>query len=48
MPEAMWVLEVAEFGPLVVAIDSHGGNLYAKVAADVEKNKRQIYEKYRL
>jgi fumarate hydratase subunit beta len=45
MPEAMWILEVEEFGPLVVAIDSHGGNLYADVAAKVEANKRLIYEK---
>jgi len=27
-PEAAWVLEVREFGPLVVAIDTHGGDLY--------------------
>lgn len=28
-PEAMWVLEVKNFGPLVVAIDLHGKNLYS-------------------
>ncbi len=28
MPEAVWVLEVAEFGPLVVAMDSSGKSLY--------------------
>jgi tartrate/fumarate subfamily iron-sulfur-dependent hydro-lyase beta chain len=28
--EALWVLRVKEFGPLVVAIDLHGGNLYLK------------------
>ena len=27
-PEAAWVLEVHEFGPLVVGIDTHGGDLY--------------------
>jgi tartrate dehydratase beta subunit/fumarate hydratase class I family protein len=32
MPEAMWVLEVLEFGPLILAIDSNGGDLYARVA----------------
>jgi tartrate/fumarate subfamily iron-sulfur-dependent hydro-lyase beta chain len=48
MPEAMWVLEVEEFGPLVVAIDSHGGNLFAEVAAKVEANKQLIYQKYDL
>ncbi len=45
MPEAMWVLEVREFGPLIVAIDSLGGNLYSQVAADVDKCQRQIHEK---
>jgi tartrate/fumarate subfamily iron-sulfur-dependent hydro-lyase beta chain len=28
--EALWVLRVEGFGPLVVAIDLHGGNLYLK------------------
>ncbi|MEW6593011.1 MAG: FumA C-terminus/TtdB family hydratase beta subunit [Candidatus Hadarchaeota archaeon] len=28
--EAMWVLQVEEFGPLVVAIDTHGKNLYLR------------------
>jgi fumarate hydratase subunit beta len=45
MPEAMWILEVQEFGPLVVAIDSHGKNLFADVSAKVEENKQKIYGK---
>jgi tartrate/fumarate subfamily iron-sulfur-dependent hydro-lyase beta chain len=28
MPEAVWILEVKEFGPLVVAMDSTGRSLY--------------------
>jgi len=28
MPEAVWILEVKEFGPLVVAMDSIGQSLY--------------------
>jgi tartrate dehydratase beta subunit/fumarate hydratase class I family protein len=28
--EALWVLYVRNFGPLVVAIDLHGGNLYLR------------------
>ncbi|MFN4132782.1 MAG: FumA C-terminus/TtdB family hydratase beta subunit [Candidatus Hadarchaeales archaeon] len=28
--EAVWVLRVKDFGPLVVAVDLHGGNLYSK------------------
>ncbi len=38
MPEALWQLEVEEFGPLVVAIDSQGRNLFADVAARAEAN----------
>jgi len=30
MPEAIWVLEVKEFGPLVVAMDSTGQSLYRR------------------
>src|SRR3972149_1218032 len=32
VPEALWVFEVEEFGPLIVAIDSHGNNLFMDVA----------------
>jgi fumarate hydratase subunit beta len=45
MPEAMWVLDVEEFGPLTVAIDAHGNNLFADVAKKVEDGKHNIYEK---
>jgi tartrate/fumarate subfamily iron-sulfur-dependent hydro-lyase beta chain len=45
MPEAMWVLEVEEFGPLVVAVDSHGNNLFRDIAEKVEKNRKRIYRK---
>jgi fumarate hydratase subunit beta len=42
MPEAMWILEVEDFGPLVVAIDSFGKNLYRDVAEKVEQNRKRI------
>lgn len=45
MPEAMWILEVEEFGPLTVAIDSHGNNLFADVKEKVEENRQKIYQK---
>jgi fumarate hydratase subunit beta len=45
MPEAMWILKVELFGPLVVAIDSQGNNLFADVAQKVEANKQEIYRK---
>lgn len=44
MPEAMWVFEVKDFGPLTVAIDSHGNNLFDEVMNKVEKNRDKIYE----
>ena len=30
MPEAAWIFKVKEFGPLVVAIDSHGNSIYRR------------------
>jgi fumarate hydratase subunit beta len=48
MPEAMWILEVKEFGPLVVAIDAHGHNLFMDVAEKVEENRQRIYQKFGL
>jgi len=45
MPEAMWVFEVEDFGPLVVAIDSHGHSLFRDVAAKSEQNRKRAYRK---
>jgi len=44
-PEAMWIFEVEEFGPLAVAIDSHGNNIFMDIAKKVEENKQKIYQK---
>ena len=30
-PESLWKFRVRDFGPLLVAMDSHGGNLYTQV-----------------
>ncbi len=44
IPEAMWVLEVEDFGPLVVTIDSTGRNLYAELMAEAKKRlEEEIY-----
>jgi len=45
MPEALWILEVEEFGPLTVAIDAHGKNLFDEVGKRVEAVRSKIYEK---
>jgi fumarate hydratase subunit beta len=44
MPEALWVFEVEEFGPLTVAIDSHGSNLFEEVKKKAEEARIKIYE----
>jgi fumarate hydratase subunit beta len=44
-PEALWIFEVEDFGPLTVAIDSHGNNLFMDVAKAVEENRKKIYQK---
>lgn len=38
MPETLWKCRVKEFGPLIVSIDTHGGNLF-------EQNKVMFNEK---
>jgi fumarate hydratase subunit beta len=48
MPEAVWVLEVEEFGPLVVAIDSCGGNLFRDVATKAEQNRQRVFREFGL
>lgn len=37
MPEAVWVLRVEEFGPLIVGIDSKGRDIFAEVREKAEK-----------
>jgi fumarate hydratase subunit beta len=45
MPEAMWVLEVEDFGPITVAIDAHGNNLFEDIQTKVDEEKLKIYKK---
>ncbi len=42
MPEAVWVFEVKDFGPCIVAIDAHGSSLYEEVAKRVEENFKKL------
>jgi fumarate hydratase subunit beta len=37
MPEAVWVLRVQEFGPLIVGIDAKGKDIFAEVREKAEK-----------
>jgi fumarate hydratase subunit beta len=45
VPEALWVFEVEDFGPLAVSIDSYGNNLFEDIKKQVEENKQKIYTK---
>src|SRR5262245_52312282 len=41
-PESLWKFRVKGFGPLLVAMDSHGGNLYAKVGASAQAKRAAV------
>uniref|UniRef100_A0A7C4H8J6 Fumarate hydratase n=1 Tax=Staphylothermus marinus TaxID=2280 RepID=A0A7C4H8J6_STAMA len=45
IPEALWVLKVRDFGPLLVAIDSHGRNLIQEVIENAMKKRNDILMK---
>lgn len=38
MPEALWVFEGDDFGPLMVSIDANGNSLFADIEKEVQKN----------
>ena len=42
MPECLWVYETRDFGPLIVTIDTHGGNLTADIGKKVNANRDRI------
>jgi L(+)-tartrate dehydratase beta subunit len=41
-PESLWKFRVRDFGPLLVAMDSHGGSLYDVVREDVDARRAQV------
>jgi L(+)-tartrate dehydratase beta subunit len=41
-PESLWRFKIKDFGPLLVAMDSHGGSIYQEVRADVARNKEAV------
>ena len=45
MPECLWQFRVRDLGPLTVAMDSHGGNLYADVQAEAQRRLTEILAK---
>jgi fumarate hydratase subunit beta len=45
MPEAIWILNADNFGPLTVAIDAHGNSLFADVDLKVKENEKKARAK---
>ena len=41
-PESLWRFKIHDFGPLLVAMDSHGGSIYQEVKDDVARNKVDV------
>jgi len=37
IPEALWILQVEDFGPLIVTIDSHGNNIYDTRSREIQQ-----------
>ena len=44
-PESLWKFKINQFGPLLVAMDSHGGSIYQDVKADVAINKAAVLKR---
>nr|WP_114698675.1 fumarate hydratase C-terminal domain-containing protein [Polynucleobacter necessarius] len=38
-PESLWRFKTKDFGPLLVAMNSHGGSMYQEVKGEVARNK---------
>ena len=41
-PESLWRFRIRDFGPLLVAMDSHGGSLYDTVRHDVDARRAEV------
>jgi L(+)-tartrate dehydratase beta subunit len=44
-PESLWKFRIRGFGPLLVAMDSHGGSLYAEVSAAARGRREEALRK---
>lgn len=41
-PESLWKFRIRNFGPLLVAMDSHGGSLYSAVRQNAQARRAQV------
>jgi fumarate hydratase subunit beta len=44
MPEAVWILRVVEFGPLIVGVDSKGKDIFAEIGERAKKVLARLQE----
>jgi L(+)-tartrate dehydratase beta subunit len=44
-PESLWQFRVRDFGPLLVAMDSHGGSLYDVVKNDAQGRRADVLKR---
>jgi L(+)-tartrate dehydratase beta subunit len=44
-PESLWKFRVNGFGPLLVAMDSHGGSLYTQVRAAAQQKRAEALKR---
>jgi len=45
MPEAVWIFNAEEFGPLVVGITANGENMFLNLAEEIKKNELEARKK---
>jgi L(+)-tartrate dehydratase beta subunit len=43
-PESLWRFAIRDFGPLLVAMDSHGASLYETVASDAQARRAGVLQ----
>jgi len=41
-PESLWRFRIRNFGPLLVAMDSHGQSLYTAVKANAQAKRAEV------
>jgi L(+)-tartrate dehydratase beta subunit len=44
-PESLWKFRVNGFGPLLVAMDSHGGSLYSEVRTAAQQKRAEALKR---
>ena len=43
-PESLWQFRIRDFGPLLVAMDSHGSSLYDGVRDEAQSRRAAVLE----